>query len=365
MNLLSLCGVRSLCAGGYFCNVNFSTTPTPSQNICPVGYACPAGSVNGTGVPCGVGYFCPPGTANAIGTFCYAVPTFDSGWARAAASGKGSTPGLTLLAIAPSGVIAMTNSTTGTDVNCNRNSSSPVVPAVITSVGLSTALLGDVNGDGFADVVGVTNNGSTVVLMNDAKDNWSANGIVWVLPNVSSSRPASSVVLLDSSGDGRVDILAIVTSLGSSVLMLASYKQGVTFTEQPGLNAVAVAQGIGNANVITAFDANGDGLVDVVAATTAGCALLLNRPTYAYGWFSSPAFSSTTPCSTALCLAVGDVRPQSSARRRVPRRRVWSCCRRFLLGRAHEVVLLFKTCSYFVCCVRICRWTMMAISMCT
>ena len=164
-----------------------------------------------------------------------------------------------------------------------------------------------VNGDYFADAVIVLGNGSAAVVLNDGHDNFTGaagSAIAWLpLPPMSS---IVSAVLLDAFGDGHADVLTVVRT--SDVVVLALYRWQSTTSQlvaQPKLASFAAQIGLGNITAAAAMDVNGDGLVDVVTATTAGCRVLFNS---ASNW-SSPGsqFVAATACLNATCVAFGDV----------------------------------------------------------
>ena len=162
--------------------------------------------------------------------------------------------------------------------------------------------IGDLNGDGKADLATVTSGGVSV-LFNDGGGN--------LRPPVSFSTGTSpvSVALGDVNGDGKTDMVvanrgnrpgaagtvidadvAVLLNMGSGTFVAANYPAGAS--------PIAVALG----------DLNGDGKPDIAVASGASVSVLLNG---ASGTFGAPASygAGTRPASIAIGDLNGDGKP--------------------------------------------------------
>jgi FG-GAP-like repeat len=160
--------------------------------------------------------------------------------------------------------------------------------------------IGDLNGDGKADLATVTSGGVSV-LFNDGGGN--------LRPPVSFSTGTSpvSVALGDVNGDGKTDMVvanrgnsatgtvidadvAVLLNMGSGTFVAANYPAGTS--------PIAVALG----------DLNGDGKPDIAVASGASVSVLLNG---ASGTFGAPSSygAGTRPASVAIGDLNGDGKP--------------------------------------------------------
>ena len=239
------------CAPGYFCPTPAS--PSAYNATCGYGYACPAGSTNGTVAACAPGYFCPVGTGNATAAKCYAAAATATAWAS-----NGTTS--TLVAATPIGTALLAGTRTGVDVGCNDSPSR--LPAAMTTPGsgagvVTAVALADVTLDGVPDLVALLVNGSLLVAGNDGRDSFAGPGVV-VATGV------AAFTVLDVDADGAVD-LVVYQSTGDGAVFgnTGAASLGGLFARRssPSLPPlVGVAR-------LAAFDVDGDGAVDIVAVT--------------------------------------------------------------------------------------------------
>ncbi len=116
--------------------------------------------------------------------------------------------------------------------------------------GMSSVQLGDVDGDGCADIVELVGNGITVrkSLGNGSFENPILTGIY--------TYPANAFDLADINGDGMVDLITKDTSYGCARTYLAN-GSGTVFSSM-------VQRICGNGGQIYIVDINGDGMADLV-----------------------------------------------------------------------------------------------------
>jgi hypothetical protein len=173
----------------------------------------------------------------------------------------------------------------------------------------SRAFVGDVNGDGFSDVVQIkTDSGSARTLLANADGSFAAawisnSGVFW---NATGSRGYMG----DINGDGRADIVQIKTDSASARVLLANSDGSYV------LAWTSPASGSGkfwNATATKAYpgDVNGDGYMDIVQIMndTASAQVLLGSVDGSFTTFwTSPSSGSGKFLSGATAFAyIGDV----------------------------------------------------------
>ncbi len=125
---------------------------------------------------------------------------------------------------------------------------------------ISAFFAGDLNGDGFVDLVAIvsnTNPATARIFLNDGHGNFSAPPLVVNLGSIGS---ADAVRIADFDGDGRADLLILTsTSLPDGLLLLRQTAPGVFAAAQtyPYKSFTSVPS-------IAVGDVTGDGLPDVV-----------------------------------------------------------------------------------------------------
>ncbi|MDB5267643.1 MAG: hypothetical protein JWP58_683 [Hymenobacter sp.] len=155
----------------------------------------------------------------------------------------------------------------------------------------------DVNGDGRLDILAGNSNNSTVsVLLQQAAGGFAP---VAVYSTGSGTRPAA-VVVADVNGDGRPDI--VTANYASSNVSILPGQAGGTFAPASAYDAGTNSQ----PNGLAVADVNGDGRPDIVtanyASSTAGVLLA-----QASGGFAAPLTYSTGAGSQPAGIAVTDV----------------------------------------------------------
>ena len=161
-------------------------------------------------------------------------------------------------------------------------------------MGSSVASAGDVNGDGFSDLVigapgydeGHVNNGKAMVFLGRAAAESISSVAAWSFAGDRDSAQAGSAVATagDVNGDGYADVL-----VGAPGFNQLGSKQGAFYAfagSDTGLSAVPGAQAFGPAAafglgtaIATAGDVNGDGLADALVGTNgAGARIYYGRP---------------------------------------------------------------------------------------
>ncbi len=155
--------------------------------------------------------------------------------------------------------------------------------------GWSVASAGDVNGDGYADlVVGAPNSSTAYLYLGNATG-------VAVSPIVLSGTPGSTLggavaSAGDVNGDGYADLLVgVANDLANTVYLYLGSASGPNTTPSTTLTGVA---GTGFGSVVTgAGDLNGDGYADIALGNTA------DNPAYnaVYVYLGSASGPSTTP----------------------------------------------------------------------
>ncbi|MCB0878612.1 MAG: FG-GAP repeat protein, partial [Thermoleophilia bacterium] len=222
-------------------------------------------------------------------------------------------------------VVVLTRNATNTDFDAGIELSHPT-PAANDSCGASVAM-GDVNGDGRADIaMGCTNDdtgaadaGSVVVLARNAANTGFDPGIELGHPTPSASDYCGrSVAVGDVNGDGRADIAMGCPSddtggadAGSVVVL-----DGAGSAQELANPTPAADDQCGYS--VTAGDVNGDGRSDLVmgchgdstGASAAGNMIVLARNAANTGYDSVIELANPTPVAGDTCgdsVAVGDV----------------------------------------------------------
>jgi hypothetical protein len=170
---------------------------------------------------------------------------------------------------------------------------SSVSSNTVTGAGPYAASIGDLNGDGKADIVTANYLGNTLsVLKGDG------TGAFTALATLNVGKNPTSVAIADVNGDGKSDILAS-NSTDSTVSVLIGNGAGV-FTAKTaatvGTNPQSLAVG----------DLNGDGKLDILTANsmTNTVSVLVGNGD---GTFATATSVSTGANSRPLSLAVGDL----------------------------------------------------------
>jgi hypothetical protein len=183
------------------------------------------------------------------------------------------------------------------------------LPAVNYSTGeaVNSVTVGDVNGDGRADLIVADSGGVSILLQNSASP-----GTFTVASTVSVSGGASSGVVSDINGDGVPDLVA---ANGANVLVCLGN------VGAPGNFLAPVSYSAGQQPIYVAVaDLNGDGKPDIVVAdqglptTTTGVHVLLMNPS-SPGTFEAPVEYANGSGSTQLAIADmdGDGTPDIAA----------------------------------------------------
>ena len=174
--------------------------------------------------------------------------------------------------------------------------------------------IGDVDGDGFADVVVADDSSETFSVLK----NISASGGIDFAPRVILSAPGkvSDLQLVDIDGDGRLDIAGTVTSTSNMIVYRNVGVIGVidATTFEPGFNYVTLASPAG----IGTGDLNGDGKPDLVVANAGSNKLSIFRNISTAGIpFGAGSFATkmdiaagTTPLGVNLGDLDGDGYPE-------------------------------------------------------
>lgn len=125
--------------------------------------------------------------------------------------------------------------------------------------------LGDVDGDGFLDVVVARNvSGGFSVLMGDGSGRFE-------LSSITETEPRSTIArLADLNGDGNLDVV-LVGNTSAGALSVYEGRGDGTFGERMSFD-------IPNANEILLEDVTGDGRIDIVATTTSNDGQLVVAP---------------------------------------------------------------------------------------
>ena len=170
----------------------------------------------------------------------------------------------------PWGVLVMNNATNATTGECNT----PQLPSAIANGTVVTSLLVDVSGDGIVDVVALLTTGVVVVARAAATGVYTA-GVVTLSPT---GGPFISILALDVNVDGAVDVFAVGSTVGDSVVFL--YNSSATFTPLPLATVVLDStHALSGATIVSAlaFDGDGDALVDVLLLTATAAVFLSAR----------------------------------------------------------------------------------------
>jgi hypothetical protein len=127
--------------------------------------------------------------------------------------------------------------------------------------------VGDINGDGYLDVISANETGGPEIYINDGHGHFTDEG--WRLP----ATKAKSIALFDADGNGTLDV--VIGNYGGPLKLFLNDGRGnfrdVTATHLPVLDVVA--------NYIKAVDVDNDGNIDLVVAARGQNLLLLNDGT--------------------------------------------------------------------------------------
>ena len=301
------CLIASVSSSGTACGIGqYGPGSTAPCTNCALGYygasaALTAATCSGQ---CSAGYYCPAGSSNATANKCFGSRSTTAAWIRSV-NASSSNVTLSMVSGTPLGTIVMSNTRTGMDVMC---SDAPArLPSLLVSPNdgagvIAAVAVADVNGDGAVDVVARLANGTVVAARNDGRFNFSTS------PSVTLSRTASCSAVWDVNGDGLVDVVVwnvsggavgVWRSNGSLMSSSATYGFGI-----PGV-------GSGGATVVSVgvADLSGDGVLDIVIASTSSSGLWVGVTTSS-GSFQdvtatqSPALFSS---SASTCVVLGDV----------------------------------------------------------
>jgi hypothetical protein len=172
----------------------------------------------------------------------------------------------------------------------------------LAGAALNALAIGDLNGDGKADVA-VTNRQDLAVLFN------SGDGTLLAPVSFATGTGPSGIAIGDLNGDGKADIavanaggafsgpasamdgdVAVFLSLGNETFVSANYPAGI------------------NPNSLAIGDLNGDGRADLAVASSGGVGVLLNNGN---GTFTASVMygAGTRPQSVAIADLNGDGKP--------------------------------------------------------
>ena len=322
--------------------------------MCPLGFACPAGSSSGTLLPCARGYFCPAGTANASAQLCYSDASTSAWYRRSvqvigADSVASTVADLTMVSGTATGTAVLVHSLTGMDGDCNssplRAPAAMVTPNNGAGVVISVVLC-DMRSRGVPDVVAVVNNSGVtgvVVAGNNGSDVWTPLATASVTP----SAATTAAFVVDGDGDGVLLDVVVVDVTGSSTLWLNTATGGfvmssvslawlqapvavlvvdidndggvddvisggprglrVCFTQNLFLDSSPICVAVSSSSIscVVVGDVNNDGLLDVFACATMGPAVLwLNGGA---GMFTAASWTPMSTAAMARDAAFGDL----------------------------------------------------------
>ena len=261
------------------------------------GFACPAGSTNGTVTRCPTAYFCPPGSMTTTSTKCYALAGASTAWSRewTASTGSASHSVITSSTV---GTMFLANTTTGMDADCNTSPSRLPTLLVTPDSGagaVGAVLFADWNGDGLFDLAGLSTVSNVVAVALRNASNYFPDASATSLAAPSGTH---TLCAFDVDVDGDVDVLAFTSG---SVIAMLNNGSGVlssTLTVAGGVSAVA---GV-------AADVNGDAAVDIIVATTSnGVRVLINSSNGSFVDESPTRMLGPTEPFPTASVAVGDV----------------------------------------------------------
>ena len=205
----------------------------------------------------------------------------------------------------PLGTLLLTDNVNGSDGDCNH---SPVrIPAVF-GVSAASVAFGDVNGDGWQDVVAAApsvGNGVTVMLNNGSN--------VFVNSSTSGVGPVTQVTVFDANVDGAVDVLTLSSSSPSGNALLIGGGEG-TLSAASAMSSML--RSVGTVASASVFDCTGDGWVDMVVLDGGGgITLLVNSGDGSVSYVDSgvgrglsvSAMSFSVSGSTVQSFAAGDI----------------------------------------------------------
>ena len=192
-----------------------------------------------------------------------------------------------------------------------QNGSGQFLPATNYSTGnvVNSVAIGDVNGDGRADLIVAGSGGISILLQDSASP-----GTFTAAGTVSMTGSASSVAVSDVNGDGVPDLVA---TNGANVFVFLGNASA------PGSFLPAVTYSAGQQPIyVVVADLNGDGKADIAVAdlgspsngTKTGVHILLQDPS-SPGTFEAPADYATGSPATELAVAEidGDGTPDIAA----------------------------------------------------
>lgn len=140
---------------------------------------------------------------------------------------------------------------------------------VVTSTAREEGVaLGDINRDGYLDIVGVVAPGGTTLAWWENPRDGSAN---WTQHNLGSTTGVEGdrVALADINGDGRLDVVVTETNNGSSGNAVFWFAQPTDATSSNWTRNI-IATNLGSLNSMDVADVDGDGKPDVVTAIHRG-----------------------------------------------------------------------------------------------
>jgi len=152
--------------------------------------------------------------------------------------------------------------------------------------GFTALAAGDMNGDGWPDLVLTSSNLSTIyVLLNNQHGGFTESSIYTCQSPFTIECYPSEVALADVNGDGNLDVIVSESSLGGVVVYLGDGKGGLT--QKQALTDALEAPG-----PIVVADLNGDGIPDIGLMEAGTLAIFLGNGD---GTFQSPFYIGAGP----------------------------------------------------------------------
>ena len=193
----------------------------------------------------------------------------------------------------------MTNTSTGMDVDCN-NSPLRLPTAWTSDAAVSSVVFADVNSDGRLDTVAVLSSGGVSVAT------WNVSGAYYAAVACAScaSSSLSVVTAWDVNGDGVVEVVGYSPLQGRAMTVVVS-GGSATVVAIASTSMLPVVTGV---SALTVFDVDGDSDVDVVVSSTSGLHVGVSSGVGSGGGgVSFPATITPTTCTASVALVAGDV----------------------------------------------------------